>query len=206
MGKSTRGAAPDLHGNAPDHCETALLLVDVINDFEFETGPKLLPPGLRAARKLRDLKQRALRAGVPCIYVNDNYGRWRSDFKTQVQHSSSDQSRGAPVVKLLLPDERDYFVLKPKHSGFYQTCLSVLLDHLGAKTLIIGGYTTDNCVTFTATDAYLRGYQLVIPADGTATVGADNQRSALRHLERVLHARVLPSSAIGFARGHVRAR
>jgi nicotinamidase-related amidase len=199
-------ASSDLHGNAPDQCPTALVLVDVINDFDFETGPQLFGPALRAARKLRGLKQRAARAGIPCIYVNDNYGRWRSDFTTQVRHSLAESSRGAPVVELLAPEEQDYFVLKPKHSGFYQTCLSVLLEHLGAETLIIAGFATDNCVTFTATDAYLRGHQVVIPKDGTATVGSENHQSALKHLERVLHARVLASDAIGFSRGRIRTR
>jgi nicotinamidase-related amidase len=110
----------DLHGNAPDKAETALLLIDVINDLEFPTGPQLLRSALAAGRRLRDLKRRAKRAGVPCIYVNDNFGRWRSDFSAQVKHCLRDGTRGAALVELLLPEADDYFVLKPKHSGFYE--------------------------------------------------------------------------------------
>jgi exodeoxyribonuclease-3 len=117
MSADKRPHVRDLHGNAPDKAETALLLIDVINDLEFPTGPQLQRSAMAAARRLRELKQRAKRAGVPCIYVNDNFGRWRSDFSAQVKHCLRDGTRGAPLVALLRPEADDYFVLKPKHSG-----------------------------------------------------------------------------------------
>jgi nicotinamidase-related amidase len=193
-------SSPDLHGNAPDRCEVALLLIDVINDFEFETGKQLYPAAFKAARELQQLKRRARTASVPCIYVNDNYGRWRSDFKMQVRHCLEDKTRGAPIVQLLLPDEDDYFVLKPKHSAFYQTCLAVLLDHLHTRQLVIGGFTTESCVTFSATDAYLRGYELIVASDGCAANDPKGHRGALTQMQRTLHARTPKCSEIQFAR------
>src|SRR3954468_18924959 len=108
-----------LHGFVPDQCNVALVLADVINDMEFEGGEQLFENALPAARHLAKLVDRARGAGVPVIYVNDNFGRWRSDFRQQLRHVIDDETRGAPIAKLLQPRSDDYFVLKAKHSGFY---------------------------------------------------------------------------------------
>src|SRR3954469_15805188 len=117
------GKNADLHGNAPDKSDVALLLIDVINDFEYPEGDQLFRQALPAAKKIAELKKRARAAGVPVVYVNDNFGRWRSDFQAQVEHCLEDGVRGRPVVELLRPSQDDYFVLKPKHSGFFSTTL-----------------------------------------------------------------------------------
>jgi nicotinamidase-related amidase len=189
---------PDLHGNAPDQCEVALLLIDVINDLSFEGGERLLEHALPAARELAALKRRAAEAGVPVIYANDNFGRWRSDFSVQVRHVREDGTRGGPIVELLAPGECDYFVLKPKHSAFYQTCLGVLLEHLGVKTLLIGGFATDSCVQLTAGDAFLRGFNLLVLNDGCATQGSEAHESSLEQMKRVLSARIVRCEQVRF--------
>jgi nicotinamidase-related amidase len=189
----------NLHGNAPDKCAVALLLVDVINDMEFPGGDRLIRSARPAAQALASLKQRALRAGVPCIYANDNFGRWRSDFQAQVKHVQSG-TRGAELAELLAPTDKDYFVLKARHSAFYQTCLSLLLEHLGVEALIVGGYTTDSCVNFTASDAYLRGLALTIPRDGSAAKTATQHKVALSQMSRVLHAQTPYCADISFVR------
>src|SRR6266404_4114615 len=144
---------PDLHGNAPDKSPIALLLIDVINDFEFEGADALFKHALSAAKTIASLKKRTDKAGIPAIYVNDNFGKWRSDFRTLVSHCIDDDTRGRPIAELLKPGAEDYFVLKPKHSGFYSTTLDLLLHHLEARTLVMTGYAGDNCVLFTACDA-----------------------------------------------------
>src|SRR5919202_5506490 len=116
----------DLHGNVPDKASVALLLIDVINDLEFDSGRALLEHALPAARRLAELKRRAKESGVPVIYVNDNFGRWQSDFKKLLQHVLEDGVCGRPVAELLKPGDDDYFVLKPKHSGFFSTTLDIL--------------------------------------------------------------------------------
>src|SRR3954470_23018013 len=155
----------DLHGNAPDKSDVALILIDVINDLEFDEGEKLLQQALPMARALKKLKQRAHSARVPVIYVNDNFGKWQSDFHKQVEHCLNDGVIGEPIAKLLKPGAKDYFVLKPKHSGFFSTQLDILLQYLGVKTVILTGIAANICVLFTANDAYMRDYQLVIPSD-----------------------------------------
>ena len=111
----------DLHGNAPDTAPVALLLIDVINDLTFAHGPALLKQALPMAKKLTALKRRAKQAGIPSIYVNDNFGRWQSDFQKVLRHCLDDEVCGKPLAALLQPEDEDYFVLKPKHSGFYST-------------------------------------------------------------------------------------
>ena len=126
----------DLHGSAPDKHTFALLLIDVINDFDFPEADQLLKYARPMARNLLRLKRRAQKAGVPVVYVNDNFGRWKSDFRRTVEHCSQ-HGRGREVVELLRPEENDYFVLKPKHSGFFSTTLETLLRYLETQTLIL---------------------------------------------------------------------
>jgi len=190
----------DLHGNAPDASPVALLIIDTINDLEFEGGARLLDSALPMARRIAALKRRASAAGVPTIYVNDNFGRWRSDFHRIVAHCLDDDVRGRPVAELLVPDENDYFVLKPKHSGFYNTTLDLLLDYLQARTLIITGIATDVCVLFTAADAYMRDFHLVVPRDCVAALTPALHTSALQQMRTVLKADVLASRDIDLAR------
>ena len=180
----------DLHGNVPDKAEVALLLIDVINDLEFSSGAELLKHALPMAEKLAALKERAKREGVPVIYVNDNFGRWQSDFNKLLKHCLEEDVCGKPVAELLKPEEDDYFVLKPKHSGFQFTTLDVLLEHLGAQALILTGVAGNFCVLFTAHDAYMRDYRLVVPSDCIASLTEENDRYALRHMAEVTKADV----------------
>ncbi|MCA1579544.1 MAG: cysteine hydrolase [Acidobacteria bacterium] len=178
----------DLHGSAPDKSKTVLLLIDVINDFDFEEGEDLLRLAMPAGRNIAKLKERTRAAGIPSIYVNDNFGRWQSDFKKIVAHCRRDDGRGKPFVEMLLPEDDDYFVLKPKHSGFYSTTLSLLLTHLNAENLILTGIAGNNCVLFTANDAYMRDFKLFIPADCVVSNTEEENRHALKQMETVLKA------------------
>ncbi|WP_165249097.1 cysteine hydrolase family protein [Paludisphaera soli] len=189
----------DLHGFAPDKADGALLLIDVVNGFDFPDADKLLAQALPIAGPLAKLAARARAAGVPVIYVNDNFGRWRSDFSTLVQHCLEPDAPGREFVARLTPEESDYIVIKPKHSGFFSTTLGTLLEYLGTKTLILAGVTTDICVLFTANDAYMRDYGLIIPEDCTAAVEGGDSRNALKLMERVLKADVRPSTEIDLA-------
>ena len=189
----------DLHGNVPDECSIALVMVDVINDMEFRSGAALLENALPAARNLAKLKQRAKKAGVPVIYVNDNFGKWRSDFRQQLGHVLEEGVRGEPVAEMLRPDEDDYFVLKAKHSGFYHTQLDLLIDYLKVKTIVLAGFTTDICVLFTASDAYMRDIELIVPPDCSASASMQNHERALEHMERVLDVKTIESTEISFA-------
>jgi nicotinamidase-related amidase len=188
----------DLHGNAPDKSDMALVLIDVINDLAFDDGKKLLKHALPMAKRIAALKARAKQAGIPSIYVNDNFGRWQSDFQKSVEHCLTDDVPGKPLATILQPEEDDYFVLKPKHSGFYSTTLDLLLTHLGAKTLMLTGIAGNICVLFTANDAYMRDYHLIIPADCVASNTVKDNNSALELMQKVLKADIRSSTKIDF--------
>jgi nicotinamidase-related amidase len=188
----------DLHGSAPDKCSLALLLIDAINDLDFPEADQLLRSALPMARRIAVLKQRAKRAGVPVVYVNDNFGRWRSDFNAQVEHCLGDDVPGKPVVELLRPEEDDYFVLKPKHSGIFSTTLDTLLEYLEVRTVILTGIATNICVLFTANDAYMRDLRLVVPRDCVAANSEEVNRIALEQMRTVLKADTRPSTELAF--------
>ncbi len=189
---------PDLHGSAPDKSDVVLLLIDVINDLEFEGGEDLLRHAIPMADRIARLQQRARREGVPVVYVNDNFGRWRSDLYAQVQHCLEDDVRGRPVVERLRPGDHDYFVPKPKHSGFFSTTLDVLLDYLGARTLVLTGMAANICVLFTANDAYMRDFHLAVPSDCVASNTEEENRHAIEQMRRFLDADVRPSDELQF--------
>jgi nicotinamidase-related amidase len=199
-GKKPSKTGPDLVGAAAPRSRDALLLIDVINDMDFAGGAALMRTALPAARKIAKLRERARRAGVPVIYVNDNFGRWRSDFRSQVAHCLKDGCRGKAIAELLKPNEEDYFVLKPMHSGFYSTTLEVLLERLEAERLILTGFAADICVLYTANDAYMRDFRLAVPRDCVAAETPTRFRFALEHIQRQLKAEVAPGAKVRFSK------
>ena len=190
----------DLHGSAPDKSNTVLLLIDVINAFDFPEGDQLLELAMPVGRNIAELKQRAKAAKIPVIYVNDNFGRWQSDFNKIVAHCTKEDAKGKSFVELLLPGDDDYFVLKPKHSGFYSTTLDLLLTHLSAKNLILTGIAGNNCVLFTANDAYMRDFKLFVPADCVVSNTEDENEHALKQMETVLKADTTVSKELDLKR------
>lgn len=189
----------DLNGSAPDQCPVALLLIDVINDLEFPGGERVLEQALPMARALASLKERARRHGIPAVYVNDNWGRWQSDFTRTVEHVLRPEARGRPVAELLRPGVHDYFVLKPKQSGFFSTTLQTLLEHLGARTLILGGIATNMCVLFTAADAHMRDYRVLVPRDCVAAASESAGEEGLRVMRTALGADTAASAQLDLA-------
>jgi nicotinamidase-related amidase len=149
----------------PDKSKLVLIIIDMINDLEFEDGDKMLPSAIDAARNIVTFKESLRQKSIPTIYVNDNFGKWRSDFRQLVKHVLEDDVRGEPVAEIVKPDDEDYFVIKARHSGFFGTTLETLLQHLGAKTLILAGLTADMCVQFTAQDAHMHQFNLIVPPD-----------------------------------------
>lgn len=178
----------DTLGSAPDRSRVAILLIDVINDLDFPEASQILPAVEPLTESIANLLARARAAGIPVVYVNDNFGRWRSDFKAQVEYCMREGSLGRDMVRRLQPHEEDYFVLKPKHSGFYSTTLDTLLELFGADTLILCGIAANICVLFTANDAYMRDYRLIVPEDCVASNSKDMTRNAVAQMRNVLKA------------------
>jgi nicotinamidase-related amidase len=187
---------PDLHGNVPENSPVALLLIDVINDMAFEGADALVRQAVPMARRIAALKQRARAANIPTVYVNDNFGRWRSDFRKLVDHVLNDGVPGEEVARILTPADDDYFVLKPKHSAFFATTLDTLLAYLRARTLILTGVAGNICILFSANDAYMRDYQLLVPSDCVASNTPEQNRNALQQIAQVLKGDLTPSEEL----------
>ena len=175
---------------------TALVLIDVINDLNFAGGDALLSHALVMAKHIIRVKARATQFKMPVIYVNDNFGQWKSDFRHTVDHCCAKSSRGSEISRMLRPSESDYFVLKPRHSGFYATTFEVLLEYLRVDRLILTGIAANICVLFTANDAYMRGFGLTIPADCVASNTSADTAYSLQQMKTLLKADVRPSDQI----------
>lgn len=186
----------DPHGLVPDRAYTVLVILDLISDFSFEGGAKVARAALPVARRIARLKARAKNAGIPVIYLNDALGRWRSDFPGMVRHCRRKESRGRLIVDAIAPEPDDYCILKPKHSGFFATPLDAVLELLGAKRLILTGVSSNQCVLFTANDAYVRDLELLIPRDCISAPSPADTRLAIQYFTSVLDANITPSARL----------
>jgi nicotinamidase-related amidase len=167
---------------------SALLLVDFMNPLDFDGGAALARPAVRAAQCTAALKRRLAARGVPVVYCNDNFGRWESEFSDVVAYCESRGGAAARLAQALPRAPGDRTILKPRHSAFFGTPLEFLLDELGVERLILTGLAADNCIMFTAHDAYLRKYALWVPADCVASERDRYRRDALAYMERVMKA------------------
>ena len=174
----------------------ALILIDVINHFEFPDGDRVLRNALAIAPKLARLKNRTRRAGIPAIYVNDNFGQWRSDAAKLVDYCLRPAAPGRLFVEKTRPDNEDYFVLKPMHSAFFQTPLEILLRYLGASSLILCGMATNSCIVCTAHDANMRDFRLFVPSDCSAARTRREHEQAIKHIKSMADANVMASTSL----------
>lgn len=171
----------------------ALVIIDVLNEFNFPNAENLLRLAIPMAKQLARLKKTVKQHKIPVIYANDNFGQWQSDRRQVISHCSTQGCRGRPVAQLLLPDADDYFVLKPKYSAFFSTTLETLLGHLGSKILILTGLAGNICVLHTAFDAHSRGFDLVVPKDCIASYPKRDHDFALRQFKNVISADIRTS-------------
>jgi nicotinamidase-related amidase len=201
MSRNADCTQADMSSNGTRHkSDVVMLVIDVINHFEFNDGSSLLKEALRIAPNIARLKARARRSNIPVLYVNDNFGQWRSDARKLLGYCLRTEARGREFVEWVRPDEDDYFVLKPMHSAFYQSPLELLLRNFGSSTLVIAGLATDSCILTTAHDADMRQLNLVVPADCCASRSPQTHRRALEHIRTLRHASVVQSSSIRFPR------
>jgi nicotinamidase-related amidase len=175
-----------------------LLIIDTINDLQFPGGEKVLPWALQLASRLVAFRAKAHRAQMPVVYVNDNFGLWRSEFTEVFTHCTRNGARGKPVTQKLKPTRKDYFILKPRHSAFFATSLIPLLEYLQAKRLILSGIATNLCVLFTAHDAHMHQYPMIVLSDCCAAESDFDHNIALSQLERFCGAQICLSKDFQF--------
>ncbi|MFF7974391.1 isochorismatase family protein [Streptomyces sp. NPDC007905] len=174
--------------------KTALIVIDMINTYDHQDAELLLPSARHVVPVLTDLLRRARRHRAPVIYVNDNFGEWRSHHGELLEHALT--SPHADLVEPLRPDADSLFVLKARHSIFYETPLRYLLEQHGIQTLVLGGQVTEQCVLYSALDAHIRHLEVIIPRDAVAHIHHDLAEAALRMMERNMGARVCMSQEL----------
>jgi len=181
--------------------DCALLIIDVINHLEFPGAENLLPWARKMAGRLVPLRREARRSGIPVIYVNDNSGRRPSDFTQVYEHCVRPGVPGREIAAKLKPGRSDYFVLKPRHSAFFATSLIPLLEHLGTRQLLLTGIATNLCVLFTAHDAHMHEYKLVVASDCCAAESDFDHDVALSQLQKFCGATIRRSDELRFPNG-----
>jgi nicotinamidase-related amidase len=170
---------------------TALLILDMISEFTFPDAELVLRGARRPARAIARLKARVAKSDVPVIYVNDTAGQWESDPRAFIERCLGPKARGRDVVEPVKPQlDCEYFMFKPKHSAFFGTPLESLLKKLGVRRLVLTGVTSHQCVLFTAMDAHVREYELIIPSDCVGATSREETQHALFIARRALNARV----------------
>ncbi len=196
----------DLHGNVPDSAKAVLLLVDVINDLDFPQNKILLNQSAKLARNIALLKARCRSARMPCIYVNDNRDRWRSDFRHLLDKCLAPRSPGRLFVQRLIPKRDDYIILKPKHSAFFATPLETVLNYMGIRQVLLAGITTDSCILGTAMELHVRDYELFVPQDCCFALSEKEHLRALKVIQSSFHGNIRLSSELKISKGHVSAK
>ena len=163
-----------------------LLIIDMINTFAFEDGAALAEHANAIGEAVHALRTQCHRQKLPVVYVNDNFGQWRQGFEELLRKVDRPGCRGQRLAARLRPTQQDLFVLKPRHSVFYQTPLPTLLDAPEAKRLILTGIAADSCVLSSATEAHVRGYALWVPGNAVASLTPQRTSRALAYIRESL--------------------
>ncbi|MET8164465.1 isochorismatase family cysteine hydrolase [Streptomyces sp. NPDC005329] len=171
--------------------KTALIVIDMINTYDHPDAELLLPSARKMVPVAAGLLDRARRAGETVVYVNDNFGQWRSHHGELLDKALSGPHAG--LVEPLVPEEDSLFVVKARHSIFFETPLSYLLHQEGIDHLVLCGQVTEQCVLYSALDAHIRHLDVTVPRDAVAHIHADLADAALAMMERNMGARVCDS-------------
>jgi nicotinamidase-related amidase len=162
--------------------DTAVLVVDMMNTYQHPDAEVLIPNVEKIIEPLADLVRRARESdGVDLVYVNDNYGDFTAEFSDIVR--SACEGARPDLVKPIVPAGDSRVLTKVRHSAFYATALAYLLNRLETKRLILTGQVTEQCILYTALDAYVRHIPMVIPTDAVAHIDAELGKAALTMME-----------------------
>ncbi len=178
--------------------KSALIVVDMLNSYEHDDAEQLTKSVETAVEPIRDLIGRAKDEGVELIYVNDNYGDWNSSAE-ELAEQAMNGARPDLVEPLLPPDGAD-FVIKARHTIFYMTPLEYLLGQKEIGHLVLTGQVTEQCILYSALDAYVRHLDVSIPRDGVAHIHENLADSAVEMMERNMSAEITSCADVTFQR------
>ncbi len=174
--------------------KSALIVVDMLNEYDHEDADVLVESVRDALPAMRRIVQRAHDEATPVIYVNDNYGDWSAGRPELVERAAAGRARD--LVEPIAPAEGTWFIAKARHSIFYETQLEYLLREQGVERVVLIGQVTEQCILYSALDAYVRRFQVAVPRDAVASIEPDLADAALRMMERNMQAEVTTSGDI----------
>jgi nicotinamidase-related amidase len=167
-----------------------VLVVDMLNSYRHKDAEKLVPSVAEVVEPIAGLINRTKkRDDVDLIYVNDNYGDFTASRDDLVRQAL--EGERPDLVKPIVPDDDIRFLQKVRHSAFYATSLEYLLTQLGTKRVILTGQVTEQCILYTALDAYVRHFEMIVPHDGVAHIDADLGKAALRMMAENMRAEIV---------------
>ncbi|OQR63473.1 isochorismatase [Streptomyces maremycinicus] len=184
--------------DAQDRAGLALVVIDMINTYDHEDADLLIPSVRQVVPVLAELIGRAREADVPVVYANDNFGRWRSHHGELVDTALAGPHAG--LIEPIRPDDESLFVVKARHSAFYETPLAYLLGRLGVGHVVLTGQVTEQCVFYSALDAHIRHLEVTVPRDAVASIHAPLEDAALDMMERNMGALITTAKDIDFTR------
>jgi nicotinamidase-related amidase len=165
---------------------TAVCVVDMLNPYDHEDAELLTRNVESVVEAIAALVERAGRENAEVIYVNDNYGDWNSSQEELADRAMA--GRRPDLVEPLLPPDDASFVIKARHTIFYMTPLEYLLSQRGVDHLVLTGQVTEQCILYSALDAYVRHLDVTVPRDGVAHIHEELADAALKMMERNMRA------------------
>ena len=168
--------------------KSALIVVDMLNEYDHEDAAVLVDSVRAALPAMCGLVERARREQTPIVYVNDNYGDWSAGRPEIVQRAIAGRARD--VVEPIVPADGTWFIAKARHSIFYETQLEYLLREQEVDRVVLVGQVTEQCILYSALDAYVRHFDVAVPSDAVAGIHPDLADAALRMMERNMRADV----------------
>ena len=173
---------------------SALVVIDMLTTYDFPDAEKLVPSAADVVPNISSLIARAQDEDVPIIYVNDNYGDWNSSI--QELWDNAIDGKHPELVEPIKPPDDVSFVIKARHTVFYGTPLEHLLKSEEIGRLVLTGQVTEQCILYSALDAYVREIEVAVPADAVAHIHENLGSAALDMMERNMDADVSPAEEI----------
>ena len=165
---------------------SAVIVVDMLNPYDHEDADDLIDSVEGVVEPIAGLVERATEQGIEVIYVNDNYGDWNSSQEELAEAALNGRRRD--LVEPILPPGDADFVIKARHTIFYMTPLEYLLGQKEIDHIILTGQVTEQCILYSALDAYVRHYEVSVPCDGVAHIHEHLATAALEMMERNMDA------------------